>query len=107
MLNLLSNALKYTRSKSDRKVIFSCRMIDSMPVYYVQDNGIGFSSEMSEKLFEAFERLHEDHEAEGLGLGLDIANRVIRRHQGRIWAEGQPGQGATFYFTLGEEGVID
>lgn len=107
ILNLLSNALKYTRAKQDRKVIFSWKQIDGQPVYYLQDNGIGFSSELSEKLFEAFERLHDDDETEGLGLGLDIANRVVRRHNGKIWAEGAPGNGATFYFTLGEEGVVD
>lgn len=107
LMNLLGNALKYTRSKSERKIVFSVEHVDGTPAYYVQDNGIGFSSEMAEQIFSAFKRLPRSNQAEGLGLGLNIASRVIRRHQGRIWAEGKPGQGATFYFTLGEEGVVN
>lgn len=107
LMNLFSNALKYTRSEDRRSVIFSYTMMKGIPAYYVRDNGIGFSSEFGERMFSAFERLPGSEKAEGLGLGLDIASRVVRAHQGKIWAEGEPGVGATFYFHLGEEGVVD
>ncbi len=106
IMNLLSNALKYTRTKQDRRIKFSFRQAGAQTTYYVRDNGIGFSSEMSKRIFAAFERLPSSEHAEGLGLGLDIASRVVRAHDGKIWAEGEPGEGATFYFTLGEEGVV-
>jgi signal transduction histidine kinase len=106
LMNLFSNALKYTRSKSVRKVMFSFEIQDGAPAYYVQDNGIGFDSKMAERIFSAFERLPNNGETDGLGLGLDIASRVVRRHEGRIWAEGEPDGGATFWFTLGEQGVV-
>jgi len=107
LMNLLSNALKYTRTRPVRKVVFSFEERDGLPAYFVQDNGIGFDTDMAERMFSAFERLPNNGQTEGLGLGLDIASRVVRRHEGRIWAEGKPDGGATFYFTLGEEGVID
>lgn len=107
LMNLFSNALKYSRTKSDRKIIFACKEVEGVPAYYVQDNGIGFDSDMSEKMFSAFKRLASGSVADGLGLGLDIASRVVRRHNGRIWAEGKPGAGATFYFTLGGDGVVE
>jgi light-regulated signal transduction histidine kinase (bacteriophytochrome) len=105
VMNLFSNALKYTRSKADRKIMFSSKEIDGETAYYVQDNGIGFDSEFAERVFSAFERLPGNGQTEGLGLGLDIASRVVRRHDGRIWAEGRPGAGATFYFKLGDNGA--
>lgn len=105
VMNLFSNALKYTRSKTDRKIMFSSKEIDGDTAYYVQDNGIGFDSDFADRVFNAFERLPGNGETDGLGLGLDIASRVVRRHEGRIWAEGRPGAGATFYFTLGDNGT--
>lgn len=107
IMNLLSNALKYTRTKENRTVVFSHAVVDGMPVYFVKDNGIGFSSEFAERMFSAFERLPGSENADGLGLGLDIASRVVRAHQGKIWAEGRSGAGATFYFHLGEDGIAD
>lgn len=106
LMNLLSNALKYTRSRANRKVVFSSRKEDDQTVYYVQDNGIGFDADKAEKMFMAFERLQGNGESEGLGLGLDIANRVVRRHGGKLWAEGKPDGGATFYFTLGDDAEV-
>lgn len=99
LLNLLGNALKYTRGKDHRRIECGTTNSDGKPCYFIRDNGIGFEPELAEKLFRAFERLGED-EQPGLGLGLDIAARIASRHDGRIWAEGQPGDGATFYFTL-------
>lgn len=104
LFNLLSNAYKYSRSKPDRKIIFGFQQTKHGPAWFVQDNGVGFDEAFSERMFSAFERLQDNGESDGLGLGLDIANRVVRRHDGRIWAAGKPGVGATFYFTLGEEG---
>ena len=106
LMNLLSNALKYTRAKPVRKIVFSCDRSGDLPAYYLQDNGIGFDSEMADRIFSAFERLPNNGQTEGLGLGLDIASRVVRRHGGKIWAKGKPDGGATFYFTLGEAGVV-
>ena len=100
LLNLIGNALKYTRGRSARRIECGSASDDGINVFYIRDNGIGFEPAMAARMFSAFERLGEN-EQPGLGLGLDIAARIASRHEGRIWAEGRPGQGATFYFTLG------
>jgi len=99
--NLLGNAWKFTRKTVNPCIEFSVRHDDGELVYFVRDNGAGFNMAYSGKLFSAFQRLHRADEFEGTGIGLSSVQRVIIMHGGKIWAEGEEGNGATFYFTLG------
>lgn len=100
-VNLLGNAVKYTRGREKRRIVVSGVSSDeAMNVYSVADNGVGFDDRYANKLFGAFERLHPTDQYEGAGIGLAIVARIIQRHGGRCWAEGRPEQGATFFFTL-------
>lgn len=98
MVNLISNAIKFTRQKKDALIEFGFDADQS--AYYVRDNGVGFDMKYVGKLFGVFQRLHPVEEFEGTGVGLALVHRIITRHGGRVWALGEVGRGATFFFTL-------
>jgi light-regulated signal transduction histidine kinase (bacteriophytochrome) len=98
--NLLGNAWKFTSKTENSRIEFGSVQQGGKTVYYVRDNGAGFDPEYAEKMFLPFQRLHSDNEFEGTGIGLTIVERIIRRHGGKVWAEGELGKGATIYFTL-------
>lgn len=98
--NLLGNAWKFTNKHPTGTIQLGSYLSEGERVYFVRDDGAGFEMEYADKLFRPFERLHESREFEGDGVGLASVERVVRRHGGRIWAEGATEQGATFYFTL-------
>jgi signal transduction histidine kinase len=99
--NLLSNALKYTRTKKTTLIEVGGIEMENEYVYFVEDNGVGFNDKYKNKLFHVFERLHKPSEFEGNGVGLAICKRVVKRHNGRIWAESKLNKGTTFYFSFG------
>lgn len=98
--NLISNAWKYTSHTDNAKITFGTLAKNGETIYFVSDNGAGFDMNYAHKLFATFQRLHSPREFTGSGVGLAIVLRVIQRHHGRIWGEGEVGKGATFYFTL-------
>ena len=98
--NLIGNGLKYSGKRERPMVKIGGRVEGGESVFWVRDNGVGFDMRYAERLFVAFQRLHRAYDFLGTGVGLAIVQRVIARHGGRVWAEGRPGEGACFYFSL-------
>lgn len=101
--NLVQNAAKFTRGRPSARIEVGSRADGTRTVYYVKDDGAGFDPRFADKLFGVFQRLHSTEQFDGTGVGLAIVKRIVQRHGGRVWAEGQVNQGATFYFTLPTE----
>jgi len=100
--NLFANAWKFTAPRDRPRVEFAASLRDGQPTYFIRDNGAGFDMAHAKKLFGVFQRLHSEQEFEGTGIGLATVQRIIHRHGGLIWAEGEVDRGATFYFTIGK-----
>ncbi|MDY0092539.1 MAG: ATP-binding protein [Candidatus Vecturithrix sp.] len=99
-LNLLTNAIKFSAHQDSPCIEIGSKGEQNEKIFYIQDNGVGFDMQYVGKIFDVFQRLHSSRDFEGNGVGLAIVQRIIERHGGRVWAQGQVNQGATFYFTL-------
>jgi len=98
--NLISNAVKFTARQEAALIEIGATQKPGATVYYIKDNGVGFDMNYADKLFSPFQRLHSRNEFKGTGIGLAIAERIIARHNGKVWVEAKPGEGACFYVEL-------
>jgi light-regulated signal transduction histidine kinase (bacteriophytochrome) len=107
MVNIISNALKFTRDKDEALIRVGYDLDEGEKVFYIRDNGAGFDMQYSDKLFNVFQRMHTSMEFEGSGLGLAIVKRIVSLHKGQVWITGRVGLGATVCFTLPPEKVLE
>ena len=101
--NLLSNVLRYSRNQTRSQIEVTFQELEEETVFLVRDNGVGFDSRYAHRLFGVFQRLHRMEDFEGNGIGIANVRRIVSRHGGRTWAEGEVGKGATFFFTIPKE----
>ena len=101
-INFISNAIKYSRNTAQPLIEISSFMHERQTAFLIKDNGVGFDAKYKNKLFKVFQRLHSASEFEGTGVGLAIVEKIISKHDGKIWAEAEVGKGASFYFSLPE-----
>ena len=101
--NLISNAVKYSRPRDPAHIEIGFRQVENEDVIFIKDDGVGFDMVSADRLFGVFQRLHRGEDFEGTGVGLALTSRIVRKHGGRIWAEGKVGEGAIFYFTLSKK----
>jgi light-regulated signal transduction histidine kinase (bacteriophytochrome) len=100
MSNLIGNAWKFTAKVAEARIEVGVKRRDGKSVYFVRDNGAGFDMAYTKNLFAPFQRLHRREDFDGTGIGLSLVKRIIDKHGGTVWAEGERGKGASFYFTL-------
>jgi light-regulated signal transduction histidine kinase (bacteriophytochrome) len=101
--NLLENAWKFSSKQPHARIDLDCEARGGETIFRVRDSGVGFEMAHARQLFTPFQRLHSEAEFQGTGIGLATVHRIVARHQGRVWAESSPGQGASFFFTLASE----
>jgi len=105
-VNLVSNAIKYSSKRSDPLIEIGAEKVKGVFQYYIKDNGVGFDMKYADKLFGVFQRLHNQSDFEGTGIGMALSKRIINYHNGGIWAEASPDKGATFYFSIPESNIV-